>query len=482
MRLHITRACLGALALGLAGCAHVPPDVAPLAQRDIGTSALPADIRLAREGWPEAQWWKNYRDPQLDQLIGGALAASPTLEVAAARIGTAQSALSRTRADAGIEIGAGAGANRQRYSANGLLPAPIGGAYYNEETLRVEARYNFDWWGRNKAQIAAAAGETNARRAEYAQAEQHLAAAIAHSYFTLQGGWARRAALLELIATQQALVQDKIKRAANGLNSGDAQRLAALDLADLKRQLARLDGDNLREREALRALTVSISGDALAGLAPRPLPGGPHALPARLGIELLARRPDLQAARWRVEASISRIDAARAAFYPDFNLSAAAGLDSISLGRLLQAGSRTLFIGPTLSLPLFDSARLDAQIDATRSARNVQVAEYNQAVLQAVADVAQDGATLQAMENQLAEQEKATASAQSLLRSAQARMERGLAERGAVLGARLALLRQQDTVLQLRQMQVQAEVALIHSLGGGYRAEAPLLTSHQDRP
>jgi multidrug efflux system outer membrane protein len=484
--LSLPAATAMALALALAGCAHVPAErSAPLAQRDVSATAVAADIRLARDGWPEARWWSVYGDAQLDGLIAAALAASPDLDAAAAQIASAHSSLDRTRAAAGLEAGVYGGMNRQRYSGTGLFPAPIGGSYFTEETVRVEARYNFDWWGRNKAQVTAAAGEVNAHQADYAQAERALSAAIAQSYFRLQGGWARRANLAQLIAAQQAMLDDAAKRIARGLGVADEARQASGELAQFRKQLAQLDGDNLREREALRALLGGAgTAQLLASLQPRARPGGahprparralpagPHALPSRLGMELLARRPDLQAARWRVEASLSRIDAAKAAFYPDINISAAAGLNSISLEHLLEAPSRTLFLGPTITLPLFDSKRLAAQLEGTRSERNALVAEYNRAVVGAVRDVAQDAAAVQALEAETTEQAAASATAQALLQSAQAKLQGGLASQHAVLAAQLNALRQQDAALQLQQIQLQAEVALIHSLGGGYRAD-----------
>ncbi|WP_296000711.1 efflux transporter outer membrane subunit [Rugamonas sp.] len=476
----LAQACLAAIALSLAGCAHIPQDRDALAQRDVASARLSSDIKLAHEGWPEAQWWTVYHDAQLNALIARALAAGPTLEVAAAHIGAARSALSRTTADLGIDADLAAGVNRQRYSATGLFPAPIGGAYYTEETIRLEARYNFDWWGKNRAQIAASAGEVQARRAEYAQAEQALAAAIAQSYFTLQGDWARLANLDQLTRTQTALIQDQVQRIAHGLADADAQRQAETELSLMNKQRALLAADAAHEREALRAL-VGADGDAdagagaddqlLANLKPQPLVDAPHALPARLGIELLARRPDLQAARWRVEASISGIDAAKAAFYPDLNLTAAVGLDSTSIDHLLQSASRTVFAGPTLTLPLFDSKRLSAQLDTARSARNQAIAEYNQGVIDAVRDVAQSGAQLQGIENQIAQQDAASAGTRAQLQSARARLDHGLADHATVLQRQAALLKQQDAALALQTMEQLAEVALTNALGGGYRID-----------
>lgn len=469
-------ALLALLALTLAGCAHIPPDSAAPTQRDVAGASLAADIRLAHEGWPAARWWTGYHDSQLDALMTQALASAPSLAVAAAHIGSAHAALDSSSAALGVELGGHADVNRQRYSGTGLFPAPIGGSYFTEENLRLEARYHFDWWGRNRAQIAAAVGELNAERASYAQAEQALAAAVAQTYFRLQGAWARLDNVNRQIAVQTALVQDQAKRMARGLATSDSAHAASADLAQLRQQQARLQADAGAAREALRAL-LGADASALASLQPRALTATPHALPAHLGMELLARRPDLQAARWQVQAALSQTEAAQAAFYPDVNLSAAVGLDSISYQHLLQAASRTLYLAPTLNLPLFDSARLNAQLAGARSQRDEKIAAYNQAVVQAVRDVAQDSLALQGVEQQLARQAEATAAAGAQLRTAQARAAHGLADRRSELTAQLALLRQQDGALALTYAQAQAEVALTQALGGGYRNDA-VATTH----
>ncbi|WP_373996753.1 efflux transporter outer membrane subunit [Duganella sp. FT27W] len=469
------KSLLSMAVLLLAGCAAIPPDAHIPVKRDIAKADLATDIHLAREGWPQARWWTAYGDEQLNALIEQALRDGPSLEVAAARIGSARSELSRSMADTGIDIGGYANANRQRYSGTGLFPAPIGGAYFTTETLRLEARYNFDWWGKHRAQVAAAVGSLNVDRAAYAQAEQALAAAIAQSYFRLQGDFARQDNLAQLTAVQTALAQDRTRRIDSGLANADTGHAAQADLAQLRKQAAQLKTDIGVEREALRAL-LGADHTALADLKPVPTSAVAHTLPARLGIDLLARRPDLQAARWKLESSLSRIDAAKAAFYPDVNLTGSIGLDTIKLENLLQAASRTVYLGPTLTLPIFDSRRLDAQLDATRTARDERIAEYNQAVVEAVREVAQDALQVQGIEQQIAEQAASSAATGAQLASVQKRFERGLADNAGVLNARLAMLRERDADLYLQQVQRLAEVALTNALGGGYHEQAPLAT------
>ena len=284
-----------ALSLALAGCASIPPDTHVLPQQDLATKQLAADIHLASEGWPAAQWWRQFQDPQLDSLIDQALSSSPSLDVANTRIGSALSAFDYQHADRDPRVDVNASVNRQRYSANGLTPAPIGGNYYNEAAITVQAHYDLDWWGKHKAQIASALGEVNARRAEYAMAEQMLAAEIARQYFSMQNSWARMDNLHALVALQQALVTDKEKRIANGLGVNDDHLSAQTRLSLIEQQIALLETQIVTEREALRAL-LGADGTALAQLQLRTAQALPHALPGKLGMELLARRPDLQAA------------------------------------------------------------------------------------------------------------------------------------------------------------------------------------------
>jgi multidrug efflux system outer membrane protein len=462
---------IAAAALALAGCVHVPADTSHAAGPDFAKARVAPGITLPQDAWPAEQWWLVYKDPQLNQLIQRALQDAPSLAVAQARVGTAQAALASTRADEGARVDLASGANRQRYSANGFFPAPWGGNYFNDFSVAARATYDFDWWGKHRSLIAASLGETNVARAEAAQARQTLAASVAQSYFRLQMLWARQDNVNALIAVQRDLIKDREARMAHGLISEDALESARLDLGTLTEQASHYDTQAAAEREALRAL-IGGDADALGNLArftPHPVD---NALPHTLGMELLARRPDLQAARWRVEAQLGRIEATQAAFYPDINLMAGIGLDAVSLGKLFRFGSRTPIVGGNLALPIFDAGRLKAQLGAARASRDELLAEYNQAVLNAVRDVAVQGATLQGLAREEQAHQAAVDASRKLADNAQARLTRGLADRAAVLQARQSMLRQRDTGLQLQDARLQSQVALVKALGGGYHADA----------
>ena len=456
-------------ALALAGCMHVPSDASRVQAPGFVRAQHAAAIDLPSHDWPNEAWWRGYRDPQLDALVATALRDNPNLAVAQARVASAQAAVAAERAADGGHVGVETGFNRQRYSSNGFFPPPIGGAFYNDASVQLRAGYDFDWWGKHRSLIAAALGEVEAQRAEAAQAQQVLAASVTQRYLRLQLLWARQGNTTALIDLQRDLLAGRQKRLAQGLAGSDDARNAELDLATLQEQAQRFDTDAGREREALRAL---IGGDASAlGQLAHVRPAPPQdAVPRELGLELLARRPDLQAARWRVEAQLGWVAAAEAAFRPDINLAGAIGLDAISLGKLLRYPSRTLLLGATLDLPLFDSGRLNAQLGQARSSRDELLAEYNEAVLDAVGEVAREAATLQGIAKESALHLDATRASSVLAANAEARMARGLATRATVLQARQAVLRQRDVELQLLDAQLQTQVALSKALGGGYHA------------
>ena len=472
---HFSLTLFAGAVLTLAGCAHVPADQGTAKAPDFAQARHADTIVLARDAWPVETWWRDYRDKQLDALMDQALAASPSLVAAQARFAVAQAVVKSEQAAGGAQVGVGAGLNRQRYSANGLFPEPIGGSFYTDSILQVRASYDVDWWGKHRAQVAAAVGEANAHAAEAAQARQALTALVAQSYFRLQLLWARDDNLVALAKVQRALLADRNARLKHGLATVDAQRGVELELGRTLEQSELLRTQAAREREILRAL-VATGPDDLASLERQLPPLMPGALPRTLGIELLARRPDLQAARWRVEAALGRVRASEAAFYPDLNLAGSFGLNAISLGKLLRGASRTMLGGVTLELPLFDSGRLEAGLGVARAERDALLTEYNDAVLAAVRDVAAEGATLQGIEREIGAHGMAEQAAARLASSAETRLKRGLAERSSLLQAQLETLRQRDGALQLQDARLQTEVALVRALGGGYRAQ-PITTA-----
>jgi NodT family efflux transporter outer membrane factor (OMF) lipoprotein len=189
-----------------------------------------------------------------------------------------------------------------------------------------------------------------------------------------------------------------------------------------------------------------------------------------LPLALLGRRPDIVAARWRVEAAQGDIDSAKTAFYPNINLKAFAGFSAFGLTNLLDSGSRVAGIGPAITVPIFNGGRLRSQLKGKVAAYEGAVASYNQSLTEALHEVADQVQSLRAVEVQGNNQRQATAAAAQTLTLAQQRYQVGTANMLHVLAAESAWLAQRKLQLDTQARRVDLEVGLIKALGGGFDA------------
>jgi len=467
----IGRAAVVLLA-ALGGCAMMEKDSPPLDQRPPSQISLARDIQLARDGWPRASWWRSYDDAQLDALVETALKQAPAMVVARARVDTARVQAKGVDASRGVLVGLTATLDRQSISKNGFL-GPYGEAspWYSAATVGLGAEYSVDLWGRDRARVDAALGVSNARAAEAAQAQLLLSSQIVHVYYDIQSEFAAQRLLEQARDIEQVLVSAHRARAERGLQARTPGELALAHQLELERQIAASQSRIRKLREALRAL-LGAGSDDLPDIVAKPLPAASGRLPDTLGYELLARRPDLQAMRWYVQASFDQVDAAKAAFYPSFDIRAFAGFDAIHLGDLLHRPSRQLNLIPGLTLPVFDSGRLNANLASARSQSNLLIAQYNEAIVNAVRDVAQASIELEGLQRQMTLQDGQIAAVESAAGSAEAHYRRGLLDSAAARQARLPVLVEQGKALALRTGEIHAQVALVTALGGGYGPEA----------
>jgi multidrug efflux system outer membrane protein len=468
---------LGILAMVSTGCALMRKDTAPLPQIPAQQIRLAEGLKLARDGWPEAQWWRRYRDPQLDALMAQALKDAPMMAVARQRVEASRSYASLVDASSGLLIGLTGSMDRQEVSANGYLgpfyhnipSAGFTGPWYTEGTVGLQAGYDFDFWGKDKARVEAALGLKQARQAEAAQAELVLTSRVAQMYFGMQAIYTTLDLLDQTRTIEAEMVQAHQARAERGLEARTATELARARALELDQQISTAQGRLSMLREAIRAL-VGAGPDHLPAIHPVPLPTQAGQMPTTLGYELLARRPDLQAMRWYVQASMSQIEAAKAAFYPSFDIRAFYGFDSLHTNNLLSQPSRQINLVPGLSLPIFDSGRLNAMLANARTQSNTLIAQYNQAVVDSVREVAQAGIELEDLNRQLEIQDAKLKTVTFAWDSAEAHYRRGLADRLTAMEAKLPVLAQEGWQIQLRNQQIHAEIGLTMALGGGYQA------------
>ncbi len=453
----------------LAGCAIPPRPQAPQLTRIAPLDGVPSE---AMATWPDNTWWTRYHNAQLDALESRALADAPTLAVARARFDQASRNVAVANAAGGLSIDGSAQLQRERLSDNGLIPpAFLGFDWYGQGDLGLQFNYDFDFWGSHGAEIAAAVDRTHAAAAERDSAAAMLTAAVADTYFGWLADQARLAIARDLVAGQIQAHRIADARVQRGVDSPDLLLQADAELADAREQVANLLGTAEIQRASLAAL-LGIAPANLPELKPLPLPQTEAALPLDAGLDLIARRADVAASRWRVEAALRDVDVARDAFYPNVSLSALAGLSSIDLSKLLDPGSTVVAIGPALHLPIFENGRLHARFGVSQAALAAAVADYNAAVVDAAHDAATQSLILQQARARLHEHAAQISAAEHLQKTAQARMDRGLVDARPVLAAAFEVDHQRDAAIQLSATALSADVGLIRALGGGYRVNA----------
>ena len=475
------RVATAVLACTLSACALIRHDEKPFATIAPEQIRIADDIQFRSSDWPGQKWWSAYGDPQLDSLIARALSTSPTIVTARTRVAQARSDIDLVRAGTNLQVTALAAVDRERVSGNGFLGAystndpQIGatGPWYTSGIVGLGASLDIDIWGRQRAQVEAAIGVQNARRAELSAIELELSTDVAQLYYGIQTTYQLIDLLEQLHEVAAFAVDAHAARAARGLEPMTQTELARAQLLATERQIVAARGRIRQLRESLRAL-LGAGPDDLPDIRPVTLPVPQAALPPTLSYELLARRPDLQAMRWYVQSSFDRIDAAKASFYPSFDIKAFFGVNALHLADLFTHASQQINIIPGLYLPIFDGGRLNANLGNARSGSNMLISQYNQAVLNAVRDVAVTASGLQDLDDQAKLQTQKIDAVSFAQASAQAHYERGVASRLTAMDARQALLAERVSMLELDGQRLSQDIAMSKALGGGYHAESPV--------
>ena len=188
--------------------------------------------------------------------------------------------------------------------------------------------------------------------------------------------------------------------------------------------------------------------------------------PENLPLHLIARKPEIVAARWRVEAADAGIAQAKANFYPDINISAFAGLSSLGLDHLLKSGSAIAGAGPVLSLPVFDGGRLRASLSRNVAEYDTAVYSYNQSLQSAFKDAAEQVQSLQKLNEQRKIAESARRSATQLQQLATLRQRAGTGTALPVLQAEINEVGQKKNLNDIQSKMTLSQIALIRAIGG----------------
>ena len=438
----------------------------------LATEKSLADAAVSAAAWPSTNWWMSFDDPQLDQSISEALDGSPTLKVAAARARKAISVAAVSQSSLSPRVDGSLSSTRERFSERGLVPPALGGTWATLNQLQVTLDWELDFWGRNRAAYESALGQARAAEVEVFAARLALSTNIAQAYVQLQ-----RAYLLLDVAHAKleerehvyALTRDRNNA---GIESRLGLRQAESALPATREQIAQLEETIRLTRNQLAALLGQGPDRGLAIARPATSAPVTVALPSNVPAELLGRRPDLIAQRLRVEAAQKDIASAKAEFYPNVNLAAFIGVQSLGSAGFLTAASRMLGAGPAVTLPIFDAGRLRGNLAGKNADDDAAVEQYNQTLADALRDVVAQLASFKSVDEQRTRQRQALATAQEAYDLALLRFREGIGNYLEVLSAEAPLLAKQRLDAELQSRQVALSIGLVRALGGGYDERA----------
>jgi NodT family efflux transporter outer membrane factor (OMF) lipoprotein len=459
--------------IALGACSFAPsykrPDGAP-----------PASAYQEASDWKTAEpddaaargaWWTIFGDAQLDALETKSDAANQDLKAGLARLQQARAATRIARADLLPTLDIGSSATRTRASLNSPTYVPGKDATYNNFDLQADFSYELDLWGRIRNSVSAAKANQQASAADLATLGLSIHAELAIDYFTLRSEDAQQV-LLDKTVDDYA----KSLRLTQNLYEGGGAALTDVAQAQAQLESARTLAADIRLQRAQteHAIAVLVGENPSAfhlDLNPLPEYLAPPPIDPGLPSALLERRPDVAAAERRVAAANAEIGVARAAYFPVFSLSAAAGFDSTSASNWLSAPSRLWSAGPSGLLTVFDAGRHRAQSAQAHAAFDEQVADYRNTVLGAYRDVEDNLAALRQLQQESTTEAAAVTATATALQQAQYRYKAGLVTYLEVATTENTALQAQLSAASIQQRRLNSSVLLVKALGGGWRSE-----------
>jgi NodT family efflux transporter outer membrane factor (OMF) lipoprotein len=464
MRLNRSQAAALFLALPLVGCVDAPPTTpsqTEIASQTLGLSAEPAPQ-------PAGDWWKAFNDPQLDGLVSKLLANNPSLQSALARIRAAEAELSTERALYYPNINIDSTETRELVSNDYLYPKPFGGSWQWVGDTEARFRWSLDFWGKQEAQIERARSASQAAALDASAARLALAGMFAQSYVQLLLAWQNIDIAHETVAERQTILDLTQSRVKAGLENE-----ASLEQAKALLAMSRME---VRRSEAQRDMAVHAIA-ALIGEGARAYPDivRPAAvvenalpLPEHLPVDLLARRPDILAAHARILAAMHGREAAHADFYPDIDLAAAIGFQSIGLDKIFSGQALVAGVGPAIHLPVFDAGRIRAQYARATADLDAAVADYNGTVVSAVRQTSDALTQVESLADERQQQQLALDSASRAFDLAKERYRLGLSGQIPMLTAEATLLSARQQMAALIAQAAVQRVTLLLAVGGGF--------------
>lgn len=449
------------LVLALAGCAvgpsyQRPSFTAPLAYKEAEgwIAAAPAD---ALDRGP---WWTLFGDSELDALAAQVEVSNQNIVAATAAYAQARALLAAQRASLFPVVSLNGGASRSRNGDSGAR---------NNFQASIGASWEPDVWGRLRTAVSGAEASAQASEADLASAKLSAQGELAVAWFGLRQTDVQRALLAETLAGYERSLQI----ARNRYNAGIVGRT---DVLQAETQLANARADALgleRSRAQFEHAIAVLVGKTPADfqIAPRDtMPARVPDVPLALPSTLLQRRPDIAAAERRVAAANAQVGIARSAYFPSLGLNATAGTAASEVSKLFNASSLLWSLGVSAAQTLFDAGATRERVNAASAATDEAVARYRQTVLTAFQDVEDQLAATRVLRDQEALRRQAADAALQAQAQVQRRYEAGQVSYSEVVAAQATALSARRALVQVLADRQTTAVALIQSLGGGWRA------------
>ena len=465
MKISMKKTLLVCLGLSLISCKTVGPDYKRSETNLPATFSEAADVESAQL----KQWWVQYQDPKLNELIALSLKNNTNIALAVARIEEADASMREVGATLYPQVDLSAGATRSKVTELGSFP-PFGGAERNNFNFGLSTSYEIDFWGKIKRAKESAAANALATRAGKDTVELSLIGLVASNYLQLRGLEAQIAVTKNNQTSRKEALSLNQRRLAGGVASSLEVSQAEVAVSNLDAQLIELTRLRALSLHQLAVLTGQLDLTLAEGdLRTLPVPPTP---PAGLPSQLLENRPDIREAEQNLIAQNAKIGVAKAAMYPSISLTGSLGAESVDLGDILKAGARIWSFGLGLDLPIFDSGRRQSRVEQADARQKQALAQYQTSIQNAFREV--NDALITRRLNAEREQAyvRSETSARQALTVAENRYKSGYSAYLEVLDAQRVHNDASLAVVQAKQATFLATVELFKALGGNWKAES----------
>jgi len=421
---------------------------------------------------PKGKWWEIYGDPQLNSLEETIAVSNQNLKVAYQQYMSARDLVKEARSQLFPTIAVQPSGSRTQLSQNRPNVVATSTSLYSDTVLPAELSYEVDLWGQVRRTIEASRENAQASAGDLENISLSLHSELAFDYFSLRGLDLQKQLLDDTVTDYEKALQLTQARFHGGYASDVDVEQAETQLETTRAQDIEVGVARAQFEHAIAVLTGQPA--STFSIAQSPLTASPPQIPLGLPSELLERRPDIAASERRVAAANAQIGIAIAAYYPQISLSVAGGLESTAIGALFSGPSALWSVGGSAVQTVFDGGRRRAVTQQARDNHDAMVASYRENVLEAFQQVEDNLAAERLLDQELATQQLAVASARKSVDLSTARYKRGITTYLEVLTAQSIALSDERTAADLVTRRMTASVLLVKALGGGWdRTQLP---------